>query len=144
MCEWVGKAAGKAAHRFLASACQPGQAWGQEPGPGLWPLLSTALNTMLQSQALCLFWAVVWQLYFYAFLAPQKQSSLNASPWITQDQVQREIIGRVVRERLLRKRDGKTKLGAAESGHTTFCIDQPEFPRGILCPFPAVSFPGGF
>lgn len=25
-----------------------------------------------------------------------------------------------------------------------FHIDQPEFPVGILCPFPDVSFPGGF
>lgn len=25
-----------------------------------------------------------------------------------------------------------------------FCIHQPEFPMGILCPFPTVSFPGGF
>lgn len=61
--------------------------------------------------------------------------------------MQREIKGRVVCERLQGRETGRVnwELQVTWNQATpTFHIDQPEFPMGIFCPFPAVSFPGGF
>lgn len=65
--------------------------------------------------------------------------------------MEREIKGREVRERLLRKDRGSLTEGvnwdlqATWDQVTQACrINQPEFPMCIRCPFPAVLFPGGF